>query len=268
MKTLYISDLDGTLLRPDQTVSPFTAAVIEALAERGIPFAYATARSAVTARKAVGDLKACALAVYNGAFAYSAAGERLAANFFTRRETADILGTLLSFGIFPIVYSYRDGRERFSYIRDRLNEGLRAYLLSRKGDQRKTAVFDSAQLADGDVFYFTCIGDSGLSPAFQTLTRRYQCLFTSDPYDGRQWLEVLPQNATKANAARLLQTRFGCERMVAFGDGENDLPLISTADYACAPANALPSVRAAADEVIAANDADGVAAWLLQNVLS
>ena len=36
-KTLYVSDLDGTLLRRDQTVSPFTAETINTLTARGMP---------------------------------------------------------------------------------------------------------------------------------------------------------------------------------------------------------------------------------------
>ena len=49
-KTLYVSDLDGTLLRHDQTVSPFTAETINTLTARGMLFSYATARSLVTAK--------------------------------------------------------------------------------------------------------------------------------------------------------------------------------------------------------------------------
>ena len=46
-KTLYVSDLDGTLLRHDQTVSPFTAETINTLTARGMLFSYATAHSCV-----------------------------------------------------------------------------------------------------------------------------------------------------------------------------------------------------------------------------
>ena len=44
-KTLYVSDLDGTLLRPDATVSAFTAETLRALTAEGMLFSYATARS-------------------------------------------------------------------------------------------------------------------------------------------------------------------------------------------------------------------------------
>lgn len=44
-KILYVSDLDGTLLNSNQTISDFTAQVINNLVEKGMIFTYATARS-------------------------------------------------------------------------------------------------------------------------------------------------------------------------------------------------------------------------------
>ena len=47
MTTLYISDLDGTLLHDNQQVSPFSASVINRAIERGLLFSLATARSLI-----------------------------------------------------------------------------------------------------------------------------------------------------------------------------------------------------------------------------
>ena len=44
MKTLYVSDLDGTLLRSDAKTSAYTNQVIHQLTSDGILFSYATAR--------------------------------------------------------------------------------------------------------------------------------------------------------------------------------------------------------------------------------
>ena len=67
-KTLYVSDLDGTLLRRDQTVSPFTAETINTLTARGMLFSYATARSLVTAKTVTKGLNThFPLIIYNGA---------------------------------------------------------------------------------------------------------------------------------------------------------------------------------------------------------
>ena len=45
MKTLYVSDLDGTLLRSDQRTSEYTNRTVNALVADGMCFSYATARS-------------------------------------------------------------------------------------------------------------------------------------------------------------------------------------------------------------------------------
>ena len=50
MKTLYISDLDGTLLRSDASLSAYTYRTLNALTDKGVLFTYATARSLRTAR--------------------------------------------------------------------------------------------------------------------------------------------------------------------------------------------------------------------------
>ena len=44
MNTLYLSDLDGTLLRSDETISYHLREVIERLTDIGMIFSYATAR--------------------------------------------------------------------------------------------------------------------------------------------------------------------------------------------------------------------------------
>ena len=84
MKTLYVSDLDGTLLRSNETTSDFTNKTINELVDRGMLFSYATARSYVTSKKVTKGLDAkIPLIVYNGAFVIDNITEDiLLSNFF------------------------------------------------------------------------------------------------------------------------------------------------------------------------------------------
>ena len=67
--TLYISDLDGTLMKNDQTISAFTAEAINMLVKQGLHFSYATARSILTASKITENITAgIPVIVYNGSF--------------------------------------------------------------------------------------------------------------------------------------------------------------------------------------------------------
>ena len=55
--TLYISDLDGTLMRGNETLSEYTVRTINDLVEQGLPFTYATARSIQSARPMISFFK-------------------------------------------------------------------------------------------------------------------------------------------------------------------------------------------------------------------
>ena len=86
---------------------------------------------------------------------------------------------------------------------------------------------------------------------------------------GLQLVEVSAPGVDKATTLALLCEERGIvpERVVAFGDARNDLPMLAWAGTGVAMADAHPSVIAAADDVTGTNADDGVAAWLEQHVL-
>lgn len=122
MKTLYLSDLDGTLLTPEAALSPFTAETLRRLLGSGMAFSYATARSFSTAKKVTAALKGARLPVivYNGAAIVEAeSGAVLDAVYFTPAETAFIRGVLEAAGLRPMVYSRAKAHvraERVAYV--------------------------------------------------------------------------------------------------------------------------------------------------------
>ena len=73
------------------------------------------------------------------------------------------------------------------------------------------------------------------------------------------------KNATKANAALQLKKCLGCERLVVFGDGKNDIPMFEAADECYAVENASPELKAIADGIIGINDSDSVARFILEH---
>ena len=266
MKTLYVSDLDGTLLRSDERTSDYTNGIINRLTEQGMIFSYATARSLVTAKKVTRGL--CAripLIVYNGAFVMdNVTGDLLIANYFTQ-DIREVLWQLLEHEIYPIVYSYINGAEKFSYIRERCTKGMIDFLQTRKGDPRDNPVKTTEELLNGSCFYITCIDrPDKLKPLYHTCQEQFHCVYQTDLYTKEQWLEIMPRQASKANAALQLKKRFGCSRLVAFGDGRNDLDLFAAADESYAVENAVDELKAAATGVILSNQEDGVARWLEQ----
>ena len=264
-KTLYVSDLDGTLLLPNETLSPFTINTLNELIEEGMIFSYATARSQVTASKVASGLNTrIPVIVYNGAFIldhYS--GEIMLSNYFSAADVLVIRELLTKENLSPIIYAYINGVEKFSFDSERVNAGNGAFLRSRKDDVRENPVQGDQELYAGELFYFVCIDSAErLLPVYQALKDRYNCIFHKDIYSGEQWLEILPLKATKANAILQLKAYLHCDRVVAFGDGINDVPMFQVADESYAVANAADELKAIATGVIGRNTEDAVANWL------
>lgn len=267
VKTLYVSDLDGTLLRSDISTSEYTNDVVNGLVKKGMRFSYATARSYVTASKVTKGLDArFPLIVYNGAFIIdNSTGEILLSNYFEDNGRT-LLDDLTSHGIFPIVYAYIDGVERFSYLEDRCNSGMQAFILSRKGDPRTNPVKRVDDLYKGQVFYITCIGEAdALAPFNAKYESLYHTVFQRDIYSSEQWLEFMPLKASKSNAIRQLKNLLNCDRLVVFGDGKNDIDMFRLADESYAVENAVDELKAIATGIIGKNDDDAVARWLLEH---
>lgn len=67
---------------------------------------------------------------------------------------------------------------------------------------------------------------------------QYELIFSSETF-----LEMTAIGATKGGMARRLMARLGCQTLVCAGDHMNDLSMLTTADVAFCPANAVPEVR-------------------------
>lgn len=267
-RCLYVSDLDGTLLRSNETVSPYTCDVVNRLTEKGMIFSYATARSFHTSKKVTRGLDArLPLIVYNGAITIdSETSEILTSNYFGNDVHA-VLEDLFAHDIWPIVYAFIDGREYFSFIPDKTNPELMDFLNTRRGDSRWREAKDTEELAKGDLFYITCIDrKEKLLPLYERYRTDYHAVCQEDIYSGATWLEIMPAAASKANAILQLKQKLGCDRVISFGDALNDLDMFRISDECYAVENAMPALKEAATAVIAGNNEDGVAHWLEENV--
>lgn len=269
MKTLYVTDLDGTLLRKDERLSQFSCDAINSLMQKGMLFSYATARSLSTSEKVTKGLDAqMPLIVHNGAFIVNGeTKEKIVKNQFSDSDAKEIYEILKRHDICPIVYSIIEERERFSYNTQMVGRALGEFIASRKGDGRDNPLTGDEKILAGDVYYFACIEDeSKLYPAYLKLKERYNCIYQKDVYSGEQWLEILPQKATKANAVIQLKELYGCERVVCFGDGINDIQMFSVCDECYAVANAVDELKEIATGTIGSNEEDAVAKWLEEHV--
>lgn len=269
MRTLYVTDLDGTLLNSNDRISQYSVETINGLVAKGMQFTYATARSLVSASVVAKGLSTTIpVIVYNGALIINPdTGGVISSLSFTEEEASYVSGVLRENGANPLVYAYVEGVERVSYVAGRENEGIRRYLDVRKGDRRFRPLKDETCLYQGDIFYFTCIADreelQGLYEIFSE-DERYRCTLQQELYRPEYFLEIMPKKASKAEAIKSLKEIWHCDRVVSFGDAVNDIPMFEISDECYAVANAVPELKARATGVIGSNDEDGVAKWLLQ----
>ena len=272
MKTLYVTDLDGTLLTPQDNLSPYTRQTLTRLGQAGVAMTYATARSWMSAHKVTaGWTPSLPVIVYNGAMLADArTGAPLSALAFSPQEAARVRDALVAQGLHPLVYATVDGRERVSYRADCVNDGLARYLSLRLHDPRFRPVIDDEALYAGAPFYFTVIGEqAALQPVYDAFAPQaaYTVLLQQELYRPEYWCEIMPRAVTKAGGVLRLKEEGGFDRVVGFGDALNDLALFAVCDEAYAVGNAVPELRAAADGVLGTNTQDGVARFLAERAL-
>ena len=271
-RILYVTDLDGTLLNRQDSINPFSIQTINDLVDRGMFFTYATARSLVSASKVtVGLSTNIPIIAYNGAFIiHPATGDILSKEDFNEEERAKVREVLIQYNISPMVYSFINGIEKVSWIPEKENEGVKRYLSIRQGDKRFRAVHDIESLYEGEMFYFTCIGEKDeLLPVYDIFSKddRYRCTMQQELYRPEYWCEIMPAKASKKNAIQKLKELWDCDKVVSFGDAINDIPMFEISDECYAVENAVDELKAHATGIIESNDNDGVAKWLLEHAV-
>jgi Cof subfamily protein (haloacid dehalogenase superfamily) len=260
---LVASDLDGTLVRSDHTLSDRTVAVLDAVP---VPLVLATGRPIRWLTRIYERLSRPPIAVVaNGAAVYDPerdellhsaplSADELAHACAVLRETipdaafgVELDGgrRLLHEAAHPVgEFEYRFGTKREVELAELVAQPA-AKLLVRAGQR--------------DADEFTALVSAALSGVYEA---------THSSTTGL--VEISAAGVTKASGLAWVAARLGVEadEVVAFGDMPNDVPMLAWAGRGVAVANAHPAVREAADEVTASNDDDGVVRWLERNLLS
>jgi Cof subfamily protein (haloacid dehalogenase superfamily) len=266
-----VSDLDATLLNSKSCISDKTANAINALISKGMLFTYATARSYVSAEVVTNKIHfKIPVITYNGTFIFDPLTKTVIdSRNFEKSETAEIMNVFREKKYSPIVYSFINGVEKVSWNCNRESTGTKHYLSLRKKDKRLRPLTTDENLYEGDVFYYTCIGEQNeLKPIYERLIQNTKLTITMQQEINRTeyWLEIMPSGVSKANAIQTLKTHLNCDRVVSFGDAWNDISMFQISDEAYAVQNAVLPLKEIATAVIESNDEDGVAKWLEQNV--
>lgn len=268
MRTLYLSDLDGTLLNADACLSQRSESMLSALIEEGVWFSIATARSMQTALPIIQALHIpIPLVLMNGAVLYDLQRKGvLDMQTFARQQLEEALALVRAHDLDPLLYTLDERDLQRIYYMELRQQAQKAHVDSRlsQGDPRFHRVdsFDAA--FEERCFYVTTIGPKeALSPLSQALgDAGIEHHFYYDVYTKGYFIECCPGGMNKGVTALRLKECLGADRLVVFGDNLNDLAMFRAADESYAVADAQEEVKAAATGVIGRSDEDGVAEFV------
>ncbi len=271
-ETLYVSDMDGTLLRTDGSLSPYSVRTLNRLIHDGMRFTVASARGCGPIRIALDGLRlALPVINQNGAFVSDLATGRHLAIHAMRPQVAHGLWSLLDrAGSRPFLMTFDGGLDRL-YFNDSVlrNHGMRRFLEDRQRNQDpRLAHLDHLQ--DGLEDQVVCLTAIDPLPRIrhleQAIRLRYGRSVASHSHEehGLWLLAIHDSCATKEQGiAHVLQGQnLPLPRLVVFGDQINDAGMFRMADEAYAVAGAVPDLAQHATAVIGSNDDDAVARWL------
>ncbi len=270
-KTLYISDLDGTLLDNNSLVSQESARIISDLSRRGALITVATARTPATVSKLLeATVTTVPAIVLTGAALWDRNTQHyISPIYMTRSLAAGVLQELADEQIDPFVYTLSSpsallevyhglemNRKERDFYEQRKNLQLKRFYI---GMNVPDACLDKMMLA------FATGPTDNIMRVADKLKKRGDCSVSAYPdiFDPKASLiEIFAPGVSKAGAVMRLKKECGADRLVVFGDNLNDLPMFEVADLAVAVGNALPEVKTRAGEVIGPNSADAVARFI------
>lgn len=254
---LIATDLDGTIVRSDGTISDRSVAAFTGAERAGARFVFVTGRPPRVMKPiaAVFGYRGTAICA-NGALTYDMAADRvISEHLIPPRDLAAAAGALRAAipGI-GIAVEYPDGHaadEAYQAARWSVNSAI-----PRVTDDVLFAR-PAAKLLGRHMGHTP---DELLAAAAPVLDG----LVNVSHSNGKNLIEVSAANVSKASAVAEFAADLGIgpESVVAFGDMPNDLPMLAWAGTSCAVANAHPDVLAAATHVIGALADDGVAVYL------
>lgn len=261
---LIATDLDGTLVRSDDTVSAYTHEVLDRVRAAGIPIVGATGRGPRLTELTRNDIRAADYLVLAGggrvvdqsdpAGPLVLRDERLSGAVLAKLLAAleDEVGPLTVmvealdtpdaplWGDFDHTWPYPDRFESRSRAECLTGDVIKAF--ARTPNHDVDALLEAARRV--------------VPPEWATVTQ-----------SGLGFIEICPPGVDKASGLAVVAQALGVDPgdVLVFGDMPNDLPMFEWAGWGrVAVANAHPAVRMAADEITLRNDDDGVAVYLDQ----
>ncbi|MFJ3662201.1 HAD family hydrolase [Streptomyces sp. NPDC090119] len=255
---LIATDLDGTLLRGDDTVSARSLAALAGAARAGARHLVVTGRPAPRVRPLLAALGGAGLAVCaQGAQVYDDATGTLLWSVQLDRELAETALGKIEAEVGQVHAAVdQDGVDGLTLIEPGYrmpHPTLPAVRVERRAELWRAPISKVLLRHPG-------LSDDELAATARAVVGSLATVTMSGPGT----VELQPCGITKATGLALAAEHLGLARRdtVAFGDMPNDIPMFQWAAHGVAMAGAHPELKAVADEVTLSNEDDGVAVVL------
>ena len=249
-------DIDGTLLNSRHQVMPCTKSHLQYLQGKGVPVILCSARPPKGVNLVAQQIELPGpVACYNGGLIFNEDSSilrdvgidiQLAMDF--RRFVSERFPELVVSAYLYDVWLAEDPRNP-QIVQEAEISGCTPL----KGSLEKAAA------AASHIHKLLCMGDAMRIRALEKETaQRFPQLMALRSKS--TYLEILPPDATKGSAAKVLLEHYGLspKQAVAFGDSDVDVDMLQYCGLGVAMGNSPRSVKEAADYVTASNDEEGV----------
>jgi HAD superfamily hydrolase (TIGR01484 family) len=265
---LVVFDLDGTLLNRQSVISAYTSETLRLLSERDIAYTVATGRTLHGAR-AILDGHGFRLpqAYKNGVMIWHPESKRFSSSAtLTRGEVEHVVRACRAHGLTPFLFTLDEDYATTVYHPPGLSDLERDLVRSIGLDEPVTVrALDELSFA-ATITHVNAIGDGGAIEAVLRSVKDEPHLvaYSGVAFEGQQWrwLDLHHRDSSKGGAVEDMKRLLGLERVICFGDSDNDLSMFETADESYAPANANDTIKSAATAVIGHHDDEGIARFL------
>ena len=279
MKTLYVSDLDGTLLDGNSRIPDHTLEKLNALIREGLLFTVATGRSYTSVTPVVSGLELELPAILlNGVHLFDLSAKRTVyTRYIGKQEARAVLSVLKREGTTPFAYKMREDGNINMYYDEITNDTARAYINDRSLYYSKLCSYEVVerrnlfQVCESPQISFLFAVD-GQDDRLERVQEEIQkipfvsCHFYKEERIGMSSVEIFASDAGKGKGISYLKRQTGADRVVSFGDNFNDIGMKAASDLFCVVDNAPPEVKKHADVIIGSNREDGVLQFILDDL--
>ena len=265
ISTLYVSDLDGTLLNEHSQVSAESAAMLNEAIERfGAQFTCATPRTPATIVPLMQNIhmQLPMIAMAGAAMWNPVRSAYENVRTIGEAQIRQIVGIYERHGARPFVYRHHGGIIE-AYHSAQLSAAEREFVEPRSHTPLKRFVLGNGYGSADDeaMIIFSIDRYDLLKQVYTDIVQEVQCspVCYHDIFDpDAALLEIYAPGVSKAAAVQRMQAEVGAEQLVVFGDNRNDIPMMQVATRSVAVENAFPEVKAIAHEIIPPNTANAV----------